>query len=119
MYSTGPIIKKLRIARRMKQSDMASRLNISTPAYSNIEIGKVDIKIDRVFQLAEIFRVTPAEIISDTQQGTQIEHQSEIDELKKKIAQKDLDIIRLRGSIIDLYEEVDKRRALKELYQLS
>jgi transcriptional regulator with XRE-family HTH domain len=59
--------KKLKILREINnytQEYVASVLDISQNAYSLIEKGTTKITLDRIETLAELFKVTPSELIS-------------------------------------------------------
>lgn len=59
-------IKKLRMARGLSSMEIARRLSISAPAYSNIEKKKTSITLDRINSLSKIFDVKPETILFGT-----------------------------------------------------
>jgi transcriptional regulator with XRE-family HTH domain len=69
MYSKSVIaanIKSARMLRNYSQEYLGLRLKISQNAYSKIEIGKSNISLQRIFEIAEVFEVDVCELI-DTQ----------------------------------------------------
>ena len=59
----GENIRLMRIKLNMSQENMAMELDLSTGAYSNLERGKTEITINRLFKLAEIFGVQAVDLI--------------------------------------------------------
>ncbi len=57
-------IRKLREFRDYTQDYLAAKLNISQNAYSKIELGYSRITIERLFIIASVLDVKPADIIS-------------------------------------------------------
>ena len=53
----GPRIRSLREAKGYSQEYMADMLHISQSTYAHLESGKSSIKVDRLFQIAEIFQI--------------------------------------------------------------
>lgn len=56
--SIGERIRKCRVNKGLSQDYVANQLNISTPAYSNIETDKTEITVSRLIKIAEIFEVS-------------------------------------------------------------
>jgi len=81
-------IRIQRLQRSLSQENMASALDLTIGAYSNIERGKTDITVARLYQIAEIFNLSiydmlpesPLNLLSDPD-STQVLHR-EIAELK-------------------------------------
>lgn len=63
---TASRIKELRLQNGLTAEAVAQALNISRGSYSQLENGHVEITINRVQLLAEIFNVPVAEIIPST-----------------------------------------------------
>jgi transcriptional regulator with XRE-family HTH domain len=55
----GSNIKKIRELKNLSQEFMASRLNLSQGAYSNIENDKTELNQDRIKEIATILEVDP------------------------------------------------------------
>jgi transcriptional regulator with XRE-family HTH domain len=58
-------IRYTRIQLGFSQQNMADELNLTVAAYSNIERGVTDINITRLYEIAEILKTTPIELLSD------------------------------------------------------
>ncbi len=56
----GKKLKQIRTLRRMSQTDVAQKLNLSFQQVQKYEIGSNRIAASRLFELAEILDVTPA-----------------------------------------------------------
>jgi transcriptional regulator with XRE-family HTH domain len=57
-------IKELRIAHNYSQQYISQNLYMSQNAYSEMETGKTKIDIEKVFQLAEFYKIEPYDILS-------------------------------------------------------
>ncbi len=58
-------IKRLRKAQGRSQADMAEALHIALKTYQNIEGGVTRIDIDRLGQIAEVLKTTPADLMGN------------------------------------------------------
>lgn len=70
MYNKSAIaanIKSARLYRNYSQEYLGLRLNISQNAYSKIEIGRSNISLQRIFEIAEVFEIDVCDLI-DTRQ---------------------------------------------------
>ena len=56
-------IKKLRSDKRYSQYDMAELLEIGQSTYLQIEKGKTEITVKRLFEIAKILEVSPLELL--------------------------------------------------------
>lgn len=65
--SIGTRIKHLREQRHYSQEYMAGKLNISQPAYSKIESESSNVNLDRLEQIAQIFELNIADLLSSEQ----------------------------------------------------
>lgn len=61
--SVGQRIQLLRMEHNMTQEDMSEKLNLSTSAYCKIEYGETDITLTRLAKLANIFSMSPIELM--------------------------------------------------------
>ncbi len=59
----GEKIRKIREIRDYKQEYIASQLDISIKAYSKLERGETKLTVDRLYEIAQILKVKPEEII--------------------------------------------------------
>lgn len=94
-------IYELRKAKGLSQMDLADKLNINQDTYSKLERGKIQLTIERLELLAEIFGMTVLEIMqygSETVQQSQIIDNEKVKELENKVLllEKDLEICRNR-----------------------
>lgn len=64
------IIKNLRLEKNWSQKDVAEKLNISVNGYSKIERGKSSINTERLNELAEIFDVSPHDLLPKHEQSS-------------------------------------------------
>lgn len=60
----GEKIRQVRVVNNLSQDNIASELGISIGAYSNIERGKTDITVSRLFEIAKILKTTILELLS-------------------------------------------------------
>jgi len=100
----GKTIKNLRLKNGWSQGDAAVRLSISIPAFSKIETGITIVNLKRLSQIASIFDVTLAQIISLESEPITKKTLDEIEELKEKIILKEEEISKLQKTAIKLYE---------------
>lgn len=64
MDNIGENIRKIRILLDIKQAVMAKMLKLSVNFYGKIERNEVEIKPERLIQIATIFEVDPKYIIN-------------------------------------------------------
>jgi len=77
-------IKETREAKRLSQYDMADKLGISQSAYLQIEKGKTDLTINRLYQIAEILEVNPLSLMGPQHYATETQMKS-IEEQNAKL----------------------------------
>jgi len=63
MISVGENIKRIREAKKLSQSDLAERLNVTRQAVSNWELGKTEPDIDTLHRIADTLGVSIEELI--------------------------------------------------------
>ena len=59
----GERIRIARVSKSLSQENMASELDLSTGAYSNIERGKTEISVSRLFRIAKILKTSPVHLL--------------------------------------------------------
>ena len=59
----GARIREARLARKMSQSELAEKSNISLPHISEIELGKADIRLQSFIRIIEALQVSSDAII--------------------------------------------------------
>jgi transcriptional regulator with XRE-family HTH domain len=60
------LCRRLRYLRELKkwtQEDVAEKLNISQAAYSRLEQGIIELSIEKLFKLADLYVVTVSELV--------------------------------------------------------
>lgn len=62
-------IKRLREVSELSQEEMAEKMHMSTNSYGRIERGEVKISLERLEQIAAIFKIDVAELISKPESG--------------------------------------------------
>jgi transcriptional regulator with XRE-family HTH domain len=102
-------IKTLRKKNGWSQRQAAEQLDISVPAFSKIETGTTDLNISRLNQIARLFKVTPMQLMAK-EEDPQALHALNVGQLKKQIAKKEEEIIRLQDEIIDLLERIRTKK---------
>ncbi len=59
----GSSIRKIREIKGLKQENVAQKLGLTTNGYGKIERGESQINLERLNQIAEIFHVSPNDIL--------------------------------------------------------
>lgn len=71
----GDNLKEIREKEKgLSKDDVAKALGITTKAYSNIENNSADITLTRLYELAEIFGVSPDYILNYQNKSTFVNH---------------------------------------------
>ncbi|PTQ92138.1 helix-turn-helix protein [Mucilaginibacter yixingensis] len=86
MNTMDTIGEKIRIQRLIKnysQEYMAFMLEISQPAYSNIESGKTEITLNRIYEIAEVLEISAYLLMPKPKYGTGINLHTFYHTLKK------------------------------------
>jgi len=109
--SVGKNIRTLRHQRGWSQEDVANRLGISIPAFSKIETGVTDINLSRLEQIANIFEITVAQILS-VEEGEVDLTPSNLSIAQKKLVDRESEIASLQRKVILLYEELRNKSIL-------
>jgi len=65
----GRKLKQIRTLRRFSQTDVATRLGLSFQQIQKYEIGSNRIAASRLFELSQIFEVTPGYFFDDLYEG--------------------------------------------------
>ncbi len=104
----GKNIRTLRHKKGWSQEDVATRLGISIPAFSKIETGVTDINLSRLEQIAQIYEVSVAHLL--TLDDTHIEPQLiKLNSIQQKLGDRESEIAHLQRKVIELYEELHTR----------
>ena len=109
MNTLGKKIRLLRHQRGWSQEDVAKRLDISIPAFSKIETGITDVNLSRLDQISRLFDMTVVQLLAATDPEAQQKHADEVEMLKKKLDEREAEVIELQKKVIDLYEMLHKK----------
>jgi transcriptional regulator with XRE-family HTH domain len=58
-------LRYLRERRKLTQEDLAEHLGISQAAYSRLEQGLIELSIDKLFKLADLYVMTVSELVKE------------------------------------------------------
>lgn len=105
----GKKLKMLRHQHGWNQSVVAMQLHISVPAYSKIESGTTIVNMTRLKQMADLFSVTILDFMTNGESGIAGSNATIVN-LRQKISEKDVEIIKLQVRAIELHEEVRNAR---------
>lgn len=101
----GERIRIFRVSLGLSQEYVANELDLSKGAYSNIETGRSDVTITRLYKIAEIFKVEPTELLPN-------ENKYPVDSISStKLLEKD--IKQLRVELRDLKNEIHEMQNKK------
>ncbi|MBI2271624.1 MAG: helix-turn-helix transcriptional regulator [Bacteroidetes bacterium] len=59
----GERIRIQRVSKSLSQENIADELDLSIGAYSNIERGKTEISVSRLYRIAKILKISPAQLL--------------------------------------------------------
>lgn len=108
----GQNIRTLRHQRGWSQEDVANRLGISIPAFSKIETGVTDVNLSRLEQIADIYEIEVVQILA--LESDEVEQQpSDLSVLRKKLTDRESEIVNLQRKVILLYEELRNSKSLQ------
>ena len=91
---------------------MARRLDISIPAFSKIETGITDINLSRLEQIATLFDMSVVQLLTFNEVASNGKFTNELDNVSKKLSDRDAEVIDLQKKVIELYEELRVNKAL-------
>jgi transcriptional regulator with XRE-family HTH domain len=104
--SLGQTIRLLRREKGWSQSDAASQLDISIPAFSKIETGITDINLSRLEQIARLFDIPLVQLIELDNAEIKPINNDELQEIQQRLSDRESEIILLQEKIISLFEEL-------------
>ena len=61
--SIGERIRIQRVSKSLSQENIANELDLSIGAYSNIERGKTEISVARLYRIAKVLKIDPARLL--------------------------------------------------------
>ncbi|TZF84975.1 helix-turn-helix domain-containing protein [Pedobacter sp. BS3] len=106
MKTLGKKIRLLRHQNGWSQEDVAKRLEISIPAFSKIETGITDVNLSRLEQIAALFEMSVVQLLTFNDTQEQEKYMSELEEMTKKLQEREAEVIDLQKKIIELFEEI-------------
>ncbi len=112
MKTLGKKIRLLRHQRGWSQEDVAKRLDISIPAFSKIETGITDINLSRLEQISILFDMTVVQLLTFNDSEQEQKYNSELDNVSKKLNDRESEVIDLQKKVIELYEELRVNKAI-------
>jgi transcriptional regulator with XRE-family HTH domain len=112
----GKNIKRQREKQGMTQSELGKSLGISTPSVSKIESGMVNLSIDRIRQIGEVFNLSFQELFYDNgQYGVNEFDLNELSRLKHLTSEREIYLNQLRTRLIFLHEELRRNAPAKDI----
>jgi transcriptional regulator with XRE-family HTH domain len=112
MKTLGKKIRLLRHQKGWSQEDVAKRLDISIPAFSKIETGITDINLSRLEQISKLFEMTVVQLLTYNDNEAQEKYVSELENISKRLQEREAEVIELQKKIIDLFEEIRRTKVL-------
>jgi transcriptional regulator with XRE-family HTH domain len=106
MKTLGKKIRLLRHQKGLSQEDVAKRLDISIPAFSKIETGITDVNLSRLEQISTLFEMSVVQLLTFNDTEQQEKYNSDLENLTKKVQERESDVIELQKKVIELYEEL-------------
>ncbi|QUJ75746.1 helix-turn-helix transcriptional regulator [Sulfitobacter albidus] len=99
----GQKLKQIRTLRRMSQTDVANRLGLSFQQIQKYEIGSNRIAASRLFELAQMFDISPAYFFEGLQEETSVPRDANMQIVSALAAIKDDSI---KSRIVTFIEDV-------------
>lgn len=110
MNALGKKIRLLRHQKGWSQEDVAKRLDISIPAFSKIETGITDVNLSRLNQISKLFGLSLVQLLSTSNSEEDRQVQEELDELNRRLQEREVEVIELQKKVIELYEQLHKSK---------
>lgn len=110
MNALGKKIRLLRHQKGWSQEDVAKRLDISIPAFSKIETGITDVNLSRLNQISKLFGLSLVQLLSTSSSEEDRQVQEELDELNRRLQEREVEVIELQKKVIELYEQLHKSK---------
>lgn len=124
LKATHVKITELRKQKKLSQVETAELLGISQNAYSRIERGETRLTIDRIKQIATLFKVPYIELITDKKgefkdmhQDISVHHEKEKEVLENEIKEKNKYIKKLESTISDKEKIITDKDLITSLLQ--
>lgn len=100
----GKRIKTARLAQKMKQDELAERINVSIAFLSRVETGRACINLRRLTQVAEILNVSPGYLLTGSNADSKDYLKTEFSELLEKCTPTQQKLIYKVGEFICKYD---------------
>lgn len=97
----GERIRIFRVSLGLSQEYVANELDLSKGAYSNIETGRSDVTITRLYKIAQIFKVEPTELLP-TENKYPVDSISSTKLLEKDIKQLRVELRELKNELHEM-----------------
>jgi len=110
MKSLGKKIRLLRHQKAWSQEDVAKKLDISIPAFSKIETGITDINLSRLEQISDLFEMSVVQLLTFSDQEQEQKFVNELQQVSKKLTDREVEIIELQKKVIELFEELRQNK---------
>lgn len=111
MNALGKKIRLLRHQKGWSQEDVAKRLDISIPAFSKIETGITDVNLSRLDQISRLFNLTVVQLLATADAEEEKKQVSELALARRKLQERDGEVIELQKKVIELYEMLHRKVA--------
>jgi transcriptional regulator with XRE-family HTH domain len=110
MKTLGKKIRLLRHQKSWSQEEVAKRLDISIPAFSKIETGITDINLSRLEQISALFEMSVVQLLTYNEVETDQKIASELENVNKKLMDRETEVIDLQKKVIELFEELRHKK---------
>ncbi|MDW8297466.1 MAG: helix-turn-helix domain-containing protein [Raineya sp.] len=115
-------IKKERISKNIKQSEMAKLVNMTQGGYSKIEIGATDLSVNMLFQIADALGVSVQYLLFGEKQPQDTnekdrkikELEKDLEILKMKIERQNI-LLEIYASLFEKIDDKERKKAFEEL----
>ena len=108
------ILKTIRTLRGLSQEQVAMQLNLDVSTYTKYETGKINLSLDRLEQIATIFKMDVTSLLNyDYERGVSLlQEEKEVYQAKDNLLKEKEKEVKLLNKIIALLEE-------KELHNIQ
>jgi transcriptional regulator with XRE-family HTH domain len=99
-------LRALRLSKGWKQEDLATRLEMSVPAFSKFENGKTEIKLSRLEQISHIFSIPVVKLLQYNYEDI-LRYTAKEELINQKLDAHVTHVFHLQKTIIELYCEIE------------
>jgi len=112
-------IKRLRISRGLKQSELAEKLHIVTSAYNKMENGKRVLRVDQLQTIALALEVQTSELLNEPKSKKEVDDEFELKmrRIEVSVLESSLLVVssEMEQLVIEIYHEFESKYPLHEL----